>query len=388
MELMDSGSLYVEVESSQAPKRAPDACGDVIGVERTPAHTTLVLSDGMGHGIIANIAAQMSVSRMLEFTRQGYPLRRAFERVVASLETSKGTQLPYAVLSVLRVMTDGIATALVYEMPPPLLVTPRYVQQLHMRRFALGRTLIGEANCQLESGEGVMLVTDGITQAGIGSGMTWGQTIEGVSRHITSCLSEGARLIELPELAMAQARSLWGWSLGDDCTAVIAACRGCRTVNILTGPPSDKSLDRAVINQFMSLDGTKVICGGTTAQIAARCLNRAVRIEKSPASLMVPPRYEIDGIDLVTEGAITLNQVFNVIDMDPETLGEDSGVSSLHSLLKAADRVNILIGQGINPATLDVSFRQRGILTRQVLIPLISRKLREAGKLVVVENVG
>jgi hypothetical protein len=109
-------------------------------------------------------------------------------------------------------------------------------------------------------------------------------------------------------------------------------------------------------------------------------------VEQCPQSLVAPPRYEIEGIDLVTEGAVTLNQAYNLLNEDLCALTEDSGVTELCALLQIADRVNIFMGTARSLAGGDISFRQRGILTREAIVPLIADRLRAAGKLVVVER--
>ena len=98
-------------------------------------------------------------------------------------------------------------------------------------------------------------------------------------------------------------------------------------------------------------------------------------MEQDPQSLTAPPRFELEGIDLVTEGAVTLNQVYNVIDEPLEKLTEDSGVTELCTFLQLADRVNIFLGGAHNRAHGDISFRQQGILTRDRIVPLIADKL-------------
>ncbi len=110
-------------------------------------------------------------------------------------------------------------------------------------------------------------------------------------------------------------------------------------------------------------------------------------MEENPQSLLAPPRYQIEGIGLVTEGAVTLNQLYNVLDEDPSAFEEVSGVTELHALVHAADRINIWIGGAENPATTDISFRQQGILSRHKILPLLAKKLQEMGKLVVVKEV-
>lgn len=381
------GYLHVEIETSQLPKKAGDPSGDVVAHERTASSTTIVVSDGIGHGIKAHIAAQMCVSRILELLRQGYSLRKAFNCLVTTLNKARGTDLPYAVFTVVRILNDGVTTVLTYEMPPPVFITQRYTQVLTQRTVMMDDVLIGESNCHIEPGEGVLVVTDGITQAGLGMGLTSGWTIEGVSQFSNDCLSGRVPVKDMPDCILSQARQLWKKGLGDDCTVVLALCRPGKIVNILTGPPADPKADCEVVRRFTMMEGSKVVSGGTTSKIVAKCLGVDILMEANPQSTLAPPRYHIQGIDLVTEGAVTLNQVYNVLDEDPGKFDEESGVTQLHELLTSADRVNILVGLAINPATRDISFRQKGILTRHAILPLIAEKLRKSGKLVTIEHI-
>ncbi|MDX9976249.1 MAG: hypothetical protein RBU21_24955, partial [FCB group bacterium] len=85
-----------------------------------------------------------------------------------------------------------------------------------------------------------------------------------------------------------------------------------------------------------------------------------------------------------TEGAVTLNQVFNILEEDDSRYEPKSGVSNLARLLKDADRVEFLVGRAPNLAGEDIAFRQQGILPRTTIVPLLAEKLQSAGKLVIV----
>lgn len=387
---MAKGYLHVEIESLQRSKNPGDVCGDVILWERTPSTTDLVICDGMGHGVKANIAAEMCATRLMELIRQGISLREAFASVVNTMEQAKTTDLPYAVFTVIRILSDGVTTVLSYEMPGPIFLTRRYAQVLQQRTISLGRALICEANCHLTQNEGIVVMSDGITMAGLDSGlsgMVMGWGVQGVSQFSTDQMTNGVLFHDLPDHIMERTAQLWGKSLGDDCTVLLAGCRPGNTVNILTGPPTDPEHDQEVVNRFMMLPGSKVVCGGITAQITAESLGVTMEMETRPKSLLAPPRCYIDGIDLVTEGAITLNQLYNVLDEEPDALEDESAVTELYEMLKNADRVRILLGGAINPATRDISFKQKGILTRQAIVPLLAHKLEESGKLVIVEKI-
>jgi len=380
---MATGYVHVEVETAQSSKKPDTPCGDLVDCDRTAAATTLVCADGIGSGIRARIAAQMCVGRLLELLRLGFSLRKAFSAVVHTMEQNRDPSRPFAAFSVARVLNDGMATVLSYEAPVAILASRHHAAALMTRAVELGGAFALESDCCLEPGDGLLLTSDGITQAGLGRGMPNGWQTEGVVRYVNHCLTEGRAMKVIPQEVLRAARRLWTVG-GDDCTAVMALCRRGQIVNLLTGPPAHRSQDVAMVRRFMKAEGLKIVCGGTTAEIVARVLGTRMTVEQSPQSMVAPPRYEIEGIDLVTEGAVTLNQVYNLLNEDIRDLTEDSGVTELCALLQIADRVNIQMGAARSLAAGDISFRQRGILTREAIVPLIADRLRAAGKLVVI----
>lgn len=383
---MVAGYVHVEVETSQSPKRPEWPCGDVVACDRSEAATTIVCADGIGSGVHAHIAAELCASRLLELLRLGTSLRKTVDSLVRSMERNREPKSTFAAFTAARILNDGMTTILGYESPPAILVSGRHAMAIPFRPIELGGALVAESECCLEPGDAVFLMSDGVTQAGIGHGMPQGWQTEGVLRYINRCLDEGLLFKEIADSVHREARRLWVDG-GDDCTAVAATCRTGQILNILTGPPSDASRDASVVRRFMQSEGIKVVCGGSTANIVARVLGTSVSMEKDPTSMIAPPRFEIPGVDLVTEGAVTLNQVYNLLDEDLAAFTENSGVTELCSLLQVTDRVNIVVGQAKNQASGNISFRQCGILTRDHIVPLIAQKLLAAGKLVVVDRV-
>ena len=383
---MVPGYVHIEVEVAQSPKYPGRPCGDVVVCERTVGGTTLLCADGIGSGMHAHIAAQMCAGRMMGLLRRGFSLRKAFTSLVDTMQHRRDPSKPFAAFSLARVRPDGMATILNYDAPPPIYLSRHSAASLSPRTMELGGALICESTCHLESGEGLMLMSDGITQAGLGGGLAMGWQTEGVIRFVTDCIRQKTPFVEIPWQVHDHARELWKRG-GDDCTAVLARCRHGEIVNLLTGPPARPEDDVRVVHDFLQQKGIKIVCGGSTAEIVARVMGVEVDIEQNPTSLVAPPRYEIPGIDLVTEGAVTLNQVYNLMDEDVGCLKEDSGVTELCALLNIADRVNFVVGGAKNHATDDISFRQRGILVRKQIVPLLADRLREIGKLVVVDRV-
>lgn len=343
-------------------------------------------ADGIGSGVKANVAAVMCVARLFELLERDFSLRDAFAAVARTMTAAMGSELPFVAFNVARIHTDGRATILSFEAPPPIFIGRRRAQVLTQRSLHLDRAVVGEAQCHLEFGEGLLLCSDGITQAGLGNGLALGWEPQGVCEFLNDLLADGFGLPTLAGEVHDRARVLWGRQRGDDCTAVVAGCRAGRVVNLLTGPPGDRERDHQVVARFLHAAGRRIVCGATTARIVADGMGVPLEVEQV-SSMIAPPAYRLTGIDLVTEGAVTLNQAYNVLEEDPAALDEDSGVTRLCELLRDADRVNIIMGRSRNVAEADIAFRQQGILPRKTIVPLLAQKLRDAGKFVLIDEV-
>ncbi|MDR1384453.1 MAG: protein phosphatase 2C domain-containing protein [Planctomycetaceae bacterium] len=424
---MSSDYIHVDIEMVQSPKKSGMPCGDVISCRRSNAGTLIICADGLGSGIRAHIGAQMCVARLFESVSQGFSLRKAFSTVAATMQQSRDPGKPFAAFSIARIRSDGNATVLSYDAPAPILVGRHGASALANRPFSLPGGLAIESNCQLDVNEGILLMSDGVTQSGIGYSpfSEWGT--DGVVRFVSDCLARNLEPALIPHRLHQEALQRWqglfseqnqlqtthfathfspysmkeqnnGYygkpqktiprsDYGDDCSLILAYCRNGQTLNILTGPPCNSDVDKDIVRQFLELPGIKAVCGGTTAGIVARYLDEALQVEQEPTSNIAPPRYAINGIDLVTEGSITLNQVYNIMDEDVSKLNEDSGVTELRLLFSVADRVHFIVGGAENNANQDISFLQRGVLSRKVLVPHLIDRLEKEGKLVTVKYV-
>ena len=383
---MVMGYLYFEIVTEQISKRIEKPSGDVCGTERDKISTIHILCDGVGSGIQANVAATMTVARMKELLHSGFTLRQAFANIVHSMEDARKKDLPCTFFSVARVLPDGVTSILTYEMPDVLFVSKRYSTPLKCITQTFFDGIVGETGCSLNKGEGIILMSDGITQAGLGKGYTHGWRIEGVNKFVNDLLASGANIKDLPKQIIREAKKVWKDKCEDDCSVSLIYCRRGKVINLLTGPPLNPDDDEAVVKKFLNTEGIKIVCGATTAKIVARVLNTELEIDASFNSLIAPPNYEIKGIDLVTEGAVTLNQLYNIWGEDMARLEKNSPVTELFALMNIADRVNLFIGETINPAVEEISFKQSGILTREKIVPLLIENLKKDGKIVSIEK--
>ncbi len=378
--------IHTDVFSLQTPKKAGNPCGDSMDVHRDREATYVVLADGLGSGIKAHIAATMCVSRILGLIKGGVSIREAFMAVAQTMDQVWGTGDPFAVFTVLKIMNNGNTVVLSYEMPPPVIVNPLYAHVLSDRVYARNKAIIHESTCNLTKDEGILLMSDGITQAGIGSKFVMGWETEGVVRYLQSVLT-GERLKgdEIVTDIHALASGFWPKDKGDDCSVILALNRRGVVVNLMCGPPENKKDDETFVKTFMQSEGIKIISGGSTSKMASKISGRQIHISQSGNSI-TPPSYKIDGIEMVCEGVVTLNQAYHLLEEDISSPDKSNPAAELAWYLKIADRINIWEGLALNTGEDQIEFKQQGLLNRSKILKAIQKRLISQGKLIVTKK--
>ncbi|MDL2296934.1 SpoIIE family protein phosphatase [Bacteroidales bacterium OttesenSCG-928-B11] len=378
--------IHTDVFAFQSPKKLNQPCGDAYGVFRDLNATTIVLADGLGSGVKAHIAATMCVSRIKGLVGEGASIREVFKSVTQTMDKAWGSGDPFAVFTVARILNTGQATILSYEMPPPILVNPVYAQILKDRVYTQKKAIIHESSCVLSKDEGILLMSDGITQAGIGGKFLYGWESEGVQHYVESKLN-GDRVDgeELVAQVHAKGRSYWPVGKGDDCSVVLGMNRRGVIVNLVCGPPQSPDRDSEFAHSFLRSEGIHIVCGGTTAKIIANAAHKKLDVKESD-SPVTPPAYKIDGFEMVTEGVVTLNQVYHLMDEGISDLPMDNVAGELAWYLRMADRINIWEGTASNIGHGQIEFKLQGIFNRTQILKELADKLQEQGKLIVHEK--
>ena len=378
--------LYVDDYVAQVNKRSNLTCGDYTMIKRNPEYTDFALCDGMGSGPKANMNAIMCANRILTLMENGISIYKACEKAVQLMHRARTEDIPFAAFSIVRVTKHGHYTALSFEISPPIIVKNNIAEIAKQRHFTCAHEIISESVGKLGKNDAIIFTSDGVSQAGLGimSGMGWG--IEGFNKFINNNLDKGISLKEIAEKTLNQTYRLSGRVHADDTTIAVLSAKPANIINILTGPPDDKSLDNKFVNAFVKRTGSKVICGSTTADVAAREMNKKVEIEQISTDFNQPPRYRIEGIDIVSEGAVTLNQVYNIIDVDKDKMLLSSVVCDIAKMMLDADIINIYLGDATNTAHKDISFTQIGIVERKTIVQLLIEKLLKRGKVVKIYN--
>jgi hypothetical protein len=250
-----------------------------------------------------------------------------------------------------------------------------------------GKT-IHEAVMELQEGDWVVFVSDGVLNAGIGGvyplGWGWEQTAKFLEKHAHRDLSAEDLAARVAE-AVAE---LYADHPGDDVSIAVIKVRHKRVASVLTGPPSRRGEDAQWVEQFTRRLGQRVVCGGTTAKIVARHLGQPLEVDLSTVTADVPPMARLAGVDLVTEGILTLTRLRDMLRSGmerSEVRFQVDGASSLLRLLLGVDHIHFVVGRAVNPAHQNPDLpHQLGI--RVGVVREIVEELRRLGKEATVEE--
>jgi hypothetical protein len=298
------------------------------------------------------------------------------------MNRARTEDIPFSAFSAVVILPDGQFVVYSYESPEPVFIQNNHATVLAPRFYTAGFEVVGEVSGILHTRDSLLLFSDGVSQAGMGHGHGMGIGSDGVANDINRNYKSKDNIAELPQRIVEMCRTVSAGNYEDDTTFVLLHCRDAKELTLLTGPPSSQSLDSVYATDFMNMPGQKIVCGSTTTEIIARELDFKI-VTLSMGDSFQPPEYFIEGADLVTEGAVTLNHVCNILDEPPERLTGDSVAERLCRMLHDADVIHLMMGDAANIAHEDLIFKQIGVHVRKSIIRQITERLQGMGKLVI-----
>ena len=350
--------MFIDIDCCQVKKYNQNAFGDYFVSKRYPDEAKLiaVLSDGLGSGIKANILSCMTATMLLRFVEnQQIPIRQAAEIVMNSLPVCKVRKISYSTFSIIDVNDEGDAR-IIEEGNPEFLwirdnevMTPHY-ETIQSKTFK--NRCMKSYKIKLQLGDRLIFCSDGVTQCGLGNGrLKLGLRREGLINLVMAKLQEEPEISssELSAYIIRQAKNIETDRLPkDDISACVLYFREPRTSLVFTGPPFNQKKDAEYAKIFKNFTGKKAICGGTTANLISRELNIPITMDKTISIGKLPSCSYMEGVDLVTEGILTLTQAQEYLESGE--LGVDNAAGKLIKFLLDSDCINFMVGAKLNQA--------------------------------------
>ncbi|MFH1266275.1 MAG: PP2C family protein-serine/threonine phosphatase, partial [Planctomycetota bacterium] len=340
--------VFYEFGLKQINKKREELCGDSVEFSLRPDMATLVFSDGLGSGVKASILSTLTTRIAIRMLDAGLPLDEVVQTVSETLPICRVRKIAYSTFTMAQLFTEGNVKLVAYDNPPPFLVRRNHTQHLPYEESEVGGKRICDYSFPLRPGDWLVLVSDGVLNAGIGGAYPLGWGWDQVAKYLDGHVHEALSAQDLADKLARVVEGLYEGPPGDDVSIAVVKARWRQVVVVFTGPPAEREKDEQVVDSLMSSRGKRVICGGTTANIVARRLGRQVTVDLETGTDAVPAMGRIEGIDLVTEGTLTITKALEIIRRDKpndELKLRVDGASCLVVLLREADEVRILVGR-------------------------------------------
>ena len=383
-------SVSIDVAWRSLNKYQEELCGDQVEILKTGDSDIVILADGMGSGVKANILATLTSKILGTMLREGAAIESCVETIARTLPVCKVRKVAYATFSILQIFHSGQAYLAEFDNPSCVFIRDGKILDYPYKVREIEGKKIHEYRFQVKKNDCFVLMSDGVIYAGAGSilnmqGWTW----EAMAEYTLKCTKKTLSASRLAVLLSQACDELYEERPGDDTTVAVARVIERRIVNIFTGPPKDKADDDRLMHEFMRSEGKKVVSGGTSSNIAARFLGKEIITRADSADPDVPPAAEIEGIDLVTEGVLTLGKCLKLLkkyangEFDEEFFDEldaDNGASRLAKLLiEECTELNLFVGTSVNKAhkNSELSF---DLSMRMNLVEQLIRIMKQMGK--------
>ncbi len=379
--------VFYEFGLRQINKKREELCGDSVEFSLKPESATLVFSDGLGSGVKASILSTLTTRIATRMLDGGLPLAEVVQTLSETLPICRVRKIAYSTFSMAQLFTEGQAKLVAYDSPLPFFIRRGKIQSLPYEECDIAGKHIYDYSFSLRPGDWLILVSDGVLNAGIGGayalGWGWEKVAAYLESHVHGSLSAQALAAKVARVV----EELYEGPPGDDVSIAVIKARRKRFVVIFTGPPVEKQDDPRAVEMLMASPGRRAVCGGTTANIVARQLGRQITVDLETGTDDVPATGRIEGFDLVTEGTLTITKALDIMRSDEPTSDlklKVDGASCLVVLLREADAVRVLVGRAINPAHQNPNLpRNLGLKTQ--VVGALAEELRRRGKEVNIE---
>lgn len=352
-------SLTIETSYDSLNKYGEELCGDKVEVVKTREETILVLADGLGSGVKANILSSLSSKIIATMLAQGAKITEAVQTMAETLPVCKQRKIAYSTFTILRIRNNGDAMLVEYDNPSMVLLRKGRHVPIHYTEMVVEGKTIQQAKFQVRPDDLCVIFSDGVVHAGVGKLLNYGWQHEQIVRYLEDAYQPGMTAHTLQSQLLGACNSLYMDTPGDDATVVACRVRTPSVAHVLVGPPVSPGDDSEAVRMLMASPDKKVVCGGTTSQIVSRELGRDLKVLLNYITPDVPPTGSIEGIDLVTEGVVTLGKALAMIGryesgtvVRDEVLypRKDGAAQLAHLLTQDCTEVHFFVGRAINPA--------------------------------------
>ena len=390
-----SEKIHIDSYWRSLNKKNEELCGDRVQIKRSDSSVVLVLADGLGSGVKANILSTLTSTIVCEMVFSGMNLKEAIETISSTLPVCAEREIAYSTFTIIQIYYDGAVFVAQYDSPSTIFIhNGKVVHEEEQIRTYSGKT-IHLMNFLCEPGDYILTFSDGVLFAGLGMSLNvgWGQ--KEVETFLEEHIKENDSASDVTRMLLSNVNYLYGSCPGDDSTVACLHILEAKETKVMVGPPSNKEDDEKVVHKLLAASGKKICCGGTTSTIVSRVTGKELKTDSIfHMALDVPPKGFIDGIDLVTEGVLTLQKVSRMLKkaVEDTTFAENvilsheqDGATCLMRELLQSSAITFMVGLSDNPAHEEIAYSTISLNAKIALIKDMAKDLETLGKIVKIE---
>ena len=381
---LESGYLSVN-------HKGEELCGDHVQIVKgEDGSTTLVLADGLGSGVVASILSTLTSSMLSRMAEAGLSIEDGVETLVKTLPIARDRgNVAYSTFTVCRIEPDYSAVVYNFDNPDPVFLRLGKQKELDYRTLEVEGKLIKKAECYFDVNDELVMFSDGAVHAGVGETLNFGWTRDEIVAYLEGLVDPSVSAKNVSTLLVDHCDLLYNRRPGDDTTALVIKKRPRVAVSVMVGPPTNPDDDEKVMRLFFARGGKHIVCGGTSTKVVARYLDKPILTDLDYLDKDIPPISHVEGVDLVTEGVITLNRVLQMAKdyLGPNglyfewTFRQDGASLLAKTLFEEASDISFFVGCAVNPAHQDPRYHI-DITMKMQIVEELTKALKEMGKLV------
>lgn len=387
--------ITADVTYKSLNKYSEILCGDTVELLKTENSDIIILADGMGSGVKANILSTLTAKILGTMFLNGAPLEECVETIVQTLPICQIREVAYATFSILQVFNNGEAYLVEYDNPKCIFLRGGHVVELAKNRRLIKDKRINECRFQVQRGDALILLSDGTIHAGVGKSKAFGWPWREIAEFASDQYQMTVSSIRMAAAICEECDRLYEGRPGDDTTVAVMRIIDKKPVHLMTGPPLNRDDDEQMTADFISDDSAAhIVSGGTSATILSRELGKCLRVSMDYTDPEIPPIAYMEGLNLVTEGVLTLSRVVKLLrrfndkaDLNYDffrELDKSNGASMLAKILiEDCTELHLFVGKAVNSA-----YQNPGLPfdlgVRQNLVKQLMEAVEQMGKRVTV----
>ena len=382
---MKKNNLCSEIGYMSINHYGEQLCGDHVEIVENDDSSIIVLADGLGSGVKASILSTLTSKIISTMLAAGLDIRDAVETIAATLPICSERKSAFSTFTIIRLVDNMHADIIQYENPSVIMLRNGVHYEFPLMTMTIGEKTIYRSTVELADGDIFVAMSDGILYASEDGVLNNNWSREKLIEFLEPLSRAELTAKLLTSIIVEETNKLYGGKPFDDATACVIKIRQRQTVNIAIGPPEDMSDNHRMMALFFAKEGKHVVCGGTTAKIAAEYLRVPVKTNPTSPDPDIPPISVIEGVDLTTEGIITVDKILSYAtdyvkdnrSFEQWCYKKDGASLAARLLFEDATDINMFIGHAANPAhnEMPINFN-----VKMQILKKLSKRLKEMGK--------